>query len=310
MMDHGIMNASYEQVPFSSSELAAGSMAMAAVALVAFLAFQSVSRPGDVPLSGSPSDATRQPEKAPQVPDVSPTSDSAPDNRASPAPARPNETPADFLPNTAAMMKPPALAMTDQPTRLIGLLDLFQMRGFGAASPKPEEEVPTPRGAIRDPSSLSDALWVQTRLRDLGYYSGSISGVWGPASRRALFDFKTMNGLPDGDRWDRETEQALSSRHSVHASSTFIGIWAKSIETCHAGRGIPLVIRPRGAKTDGGKCDFHAVKRETATTWQIQANCSAEERVWRANISLKLTASSLHWTSERGAETYVRCPKP
>jgi hypothetical protein len=335
------MDASYEQQPFSYAELAAGGIAMAAVALVAFLAFQRISGPLALTASASPSSsATRLPETAPPTRpgDLSPAPDPA-------SPAWPKVAPAAA---PAAMVKPWGAATSDQ----LGPLDMFQIRNFAAHSAKPGEEVATSQGAsrslkpeeevaraVRDTSNPSDALWIQTRLRDLGYYSASVTGVWGPASRRALLDFKIMNGLPDGDRWDRETEQAVSSRQSVGAHGTFIGVWAKGIEGCLIGRGALLVIRPSGAKTDGGKCDFHSVKREAATTWQVQADCSAalqqpdtgsdlsawlkraitylssngavatEERMQRANVSLKVTASRLHWTSEHDDEIYFRCPK-
>jgi hypothetical protein len=327
------MNASYEQEPFSYGELAIGSIAMAAVALVAFLAVESVSRPLNPGPSTSPSNTAQPPETGPpskpsdkagkrhrhaptpRVSVVSQTPDQAVENPPAPSLAQPKETPADFPFETAsaAMVKPQVPAISATPAPLMGPFDLQGMRNdFAAWSSKPEGEIPmpVPRGAKRDPSSRSDALWIQTKLRDLGYYAGNLNGVWGPASRSALRDFKTMNGLPADDKWDRETEQGLLSKQSVHASSTFIGNWAQSIEGCQTGGGAPLVIRPRGAKSDGGKCDFNSVKRETATTWRIQADCSVEEWMWRANISLKLTASSLNWTSERGADTYVRCPTP
>jgi hypothetical protein len=328
------MHASYHQDPLSYAELAAGGIALAAVTLVAFLAFQRISRPLDLAASASPSNAMQSsPTGAPKPPeDTSPVPDSAGDNPPSSSPVWPKVV-AEAAP--AAMVKPWAAAMSDK----LGPLNLFQMRNFVAQSANAEEDVPTPRGATRDPSRPSDALWIQTRLRDLGYYSGSINGVWGLGSRRALIDFKIINGLPDGDKWDQETEQAVSSGQSVGAHGTFIGTWAKGIEACQIGHGAVVVIRPRGAKTDGGKCDFHSVKRETATTWQIQADCSAarqqsdtgsdlstlverviayfrsngavaaEEQMQRANISLKLSASRLHWTSEHGVETYLRCPK-
>jgi hypothetical protein len=338
MIGSGIMDASYEQEPFSYAELAAGGIAIAAVVLVAFLAFQRIARPLELTASASPSNATRPPEtaapKSPAGPSLA--RDDAGDNAPAPAPAWPKAA-AGAAP--AVMVKPWAAAMSDQPAPLPGPLDLFHMRNFIAQSAKPEEEVLAPRVATRDPSSPSDARWIQSRLHDLGYYSGSVNGVWGPASRRALIDFKIMNGLADGDRWDRETEQAVSSGQSVGAYGSFIGIWAKTIEACQIGRSAILVIRPRGAKSDGGRCDFHSVKRETATTWQIQADCAAashepdsgsnlstlieqvigyfksngaaakEEPMQRSNINLKLTASRLHWTSEHGVEAYLRCPK-
>jgi hypothetical protein len=213
----------------------------------------------------------------------------------------------------SAVTKLHAPAVSDPPAPVIGPLDLFRMRdGTVAQLPKPETEIsrPAPHGAEKNPSSRSDSLWIQAKLRELGYYSGDINGNWGPVSRSALRDFKTMNGLPGDDRWDRDTEQALSSRQGVRASATFIGGWAWSDEACRTGSGAPIVIRPTGASTDGGKCDFRSVKRETAATWRIQAACSVGERMWHANVNLKLTASNLNWTSERGTDTFVRCRKP
>jgi hypothetical protein len=121
-----------------------------------------------------------------------------------------------------------------------------------------------------------------------------------------------MNGLQEDDKWDQETEQQLLSKQSVPASSTYIGGWAQSVEECQRvrGRSATLVIRLRGAETDGGKCSFRSVKREVAAMWRIQAACSAEGQSWNANIHLKVTGSTLKWSSERGAETYVRCSKP
>jgi hypothetical protein len=152
---------------------------------------------------------------------------------------------------------------------------------------------------------------MQAKLRDLGYYAGNTNGVWGTASRNALRDFKTMNGLAEDDKWDQETEQRLVLGQTVHASSTFVGRWAPGIDECQRlrGSGAPLVIRARGAETDGGKCSFRSVRQEAATTWRVQAACSAEGQSWNASISLKLTGSNLNWSSERGTETYVRCSK-
>jgi hypothetical protein len=330
------MDASWERESFSYAELAAGLLAggitMAAVLLVGFLAFQRISDPMAATLSASPSNATQRsgsdppepfPQSGPPRPGLSPAalvsgvpsaSGSAAHDPSTAITLQLRDPPVDGLPEAApaAVAKPQAPAMSGVPTPVIGAAAPSRMRDeFAAQSLKGEGEVPmpAPRAAVRYPSSRADALWIQARLRDLGYYSGSVNGVWGRASRRALLDFKTMNGLPDGDRWDGETELAVSSRQSVGAHGTFIGTWAKGVEACQPGRETLLVIRPSGAKTDQGKCDFHSVKRETATTWQIQADCSAEERMWQANISLKLSSSSLRWTSERGNQTYVRCPK-
>lgn len=60
-----------------------------------------------------------------------------------------------------------------------------------------------------DVSLAEDAKKVQGRLADLGFYSGRKDGVWGPASRKALGEFKLSNGLVPDDRWDADTEQSL-----------------------------------------------------------------------------------------------------
>jgi hypothetical protein len=211
-----------------------------------------------------------------------------------------------------AAIPPPGAERSLPP--LIGPLDLFRMKdavGVQPPGPTTEAAIPPP-GVERNPSNRSDALWVQTKLHDLGYYAGNSTGVWGQASRNALRDFKMMNGLQEDDRWDQETEQRLSSGQSVHASGTFIGGWADNIGECQhfRGSGAPLVIRSRGAATDRSKCDFRSVKREAATTWRIQAACSSEGQSWNANISVKLNGSNLSWSSEQGAKTYVRCLKP
>jgi hypothetical protein len=303
-----VMNASDEREPFCFLERVAGSVAMAAVALAAVLAFQGILQPLNQNQSANASNATRQPSakvsrrqnhartRTARASDESPTSDGAAVRPPSPGAEQPKEAP----------------AMSDAPAPVIGPVDLFRMRDdVVAQSPKPEREVSmlAPREAEKNPSSRADSLWIQAKLHELGYYSGNITGIWGPVSRSALRDFKTMNGLPGDDRWDRDTEQALSSRQGVRASGTFIGGWARSFEACRTGRGAPIVIRSTGASTDAGKCDFRSVRQETATTWRIQAACFAGERTWQANVSLKLTASSLNWTSERGTNTYVRCPK-
>ncbi len=338
------MNLSNEQEPFSLFELAAGSTAVAAVALIAFLGVR-VSQPNPPPADIS---------QATPLPAAAPSSSAEASQRRRHVPtatarARQSQPPNDvvmrmsesFGPVSAASNPPPSnqVATKGSPASnflveaapstivemrsddtsgapaLIGPLDLFRTKdAISVQPPKPISEAasPAPPEAERNPSNRSDAIWIQTKLRDLGYFAGNGNGVWGPASRNALRDFKTMNGLAEDDKWDRETEQRLLSKQNVPASSTFIGGWAQSVEECQRFRGVgaPLVIRSRGAETDSVKCSFRSVKREVATMWRIQAACSAAGQSWNANVSLKLTGSNLNWSSERGSETYVRCLKP
>lgn len=62
---------------------------------------------------------------------------------------------------------------------------------------------------ILDPSKPNDAQTIQGRLAELGLYKGGIDGIWGKGCRAALRAFKEKNGLPNPDRWDKETQMLL-----------------------------------------------------------------------------------------------------
>ncbi len=162
-------------------------------------------------------------------------------------------------------------------------------------------------GAARNPLTHSDALWIQKRLHDLGYYFGNTDGVWGASSRSALRDFKAINDLQENDTWDRETEERLSDQN-IHI---FVGRWALNVDQCQRSQNgsAPITINSRRAETVGSACNFRSVKREGTNSWRIQALCSADGNSWNARIDLKLIGSKLSWSSERGSETYVRCSR-
>lgn len=342
-----IMNASHEQEPFSLSEFAAGSSAVAAVVLIAFVGVRA-SQPPNPPANnsrdavGAPSASAELTQPRRHVPtatararqglppsDATPSdatmhaaesfSDTATNNtRAARAAATTGALASGFFAEAAPMtvVELQSPSTNGAPPSLIGPPDLLQTKDAIAAPPERsvrEAAVPLPPEPERNPSNRSDAIWIQTKLRDLGYFAGNGSGIWGPASRYALRDFKAMNGLAEDEKWDLETEHRLLSKQNVPAPSTFIGGWAQSVEECQHfhGAGAPLVIRSRGAETASVKCSFKSLKRELATTaWRVQATCSAGGQSWNSNVSLKLTGSSLNWSSESGKETYVRCVKP
>ena len=54
-----------------------------------------------------------------------------------------------------------------------------------------------------------DAIVVQRRLLQLGFYSGSVDGAFGNASRAALTKFKKDKGLANNATWDLATQNAL-----------------------------------------------------------------------------------------------------
>ncbi len=58
--------------------------------------------------------------------------------------------------------------------------------------------------------TVSGTTIVQSRLKQLGYYSGPVDGIWGSMSRNALRNFKlSRSGLTNDDSWDLATQNAL-----------------------------------------------------------------------------------------------------
>ena len=67
--------------------------------------------------------------------------------------------------------------------------------------------------SLIDVTTVSGATLVQSRLKELGYYTNVVDGLWGPASRRALRNFKSsQSGIGYDDRWDLATQRALMGR--------------------------------------------------------------------------------------------------
>jgi hypothetical protein len=378
------MSTSLAQEPFTRLEIAAGSIAVAAVVLITMLGPRfspPFSRPLSQPLSQPQELATPAPSNssvsasgarqwrrgssgAAREPS-NPSPDGSGTTRALPPPNAVSGPVSPTAPNPIAPTAPgpvaadPAIdvgagrvaaaqpAETQRAATPNAPLDAFPFEQAPSArqwTQTREAALAPPPGTERDSVSRFDARLVQARLHELGYYSGNGGGVWGAASRNALRDFKSMNGLQDDDKWDKETEQRLLSRQSIHAASTFVGGWAPDAGTC-PGRadtgarnmtrvsqefwstfsfpgidtrsrppqpirdgGAPLVrISSRGAETAGAKCDFRSVRRATPSKWQIQAVCSADGQSWNAHVSLTLNGTNLTWSSERGSIKYVRC---
>jgi len=64
-------------------------------------------------------------------------------------------------------------------------------------------------GVFLDPNNHTDALMIQTRLKELGYYRNKIDGILGQGSRNALMAVKKDIGLSDTDEWDLVTQFKL-----------------------------------------------------------------------------------------------------
>lgn len=163
-----------------------------------------------------------------------------------------------------------------------------------------------PPGSTRNPLNRADALWVQGKLRELGFHASDGEGVWGDASREALRDFKAANGLPADEIWDAATERLLSAAGQLRADQTFIGAWANSPGECRTGSPAPVTITSRRAEAFGGVCEFVHLERDGGGWW-ARARCKVENRRWHANVRLSLIGNRLVWSSEKGTSTYYRC---
>jgi hypothetical protein len=300
------MDPSIDKKSISGSEIAAGAVALAAVALIALLGLRA-SQPQNLPPAAAVKaptaawtpEATREPSRTrddtrpeSQPPGPQPADPVA--ANATTAPSPPSDPSAEL--ESGPVAKPQRQSIADPALR-------------GSSQPGISESTP-PSDAERTQLKPPDVSAVQTRLRELGYFFGNPTGVWWTASRRALHDFKSMNGLAEDHRWDKETEQRLFSEQAIRATSTFIGRWTGEKGQCPHGPGAPLTIHSRGAKAVGGECDFRSVRREATSRWRIGALCFASGLSWNANISLQLIGPRLTWSSERGTATYVRCLNP
>jgi hypothetical protein len=193
-----------------------------------------------------------------------------------------------------------------------------QSRPTQALSPPIELKPPPPADADRristpdvntqDPLDLNDpqnVLWVQSRLRELGFLSGASRG-WDSFSRSALRDFKAANGLPAIDQWDLSAEELLASGTALRAEQTFIGSWSET--SCEPGEKPGIFITSRRAVSSaGGICEFLSVK-SAGSGWSIATSCSNGAERWTATIRLAMVGDKLVWTGRDRSQTqYSRC---
>ena len=253
------MNASFEQPPSSSSELAAGAVALGVVALITIFGV-STSPPGAV----SPSVASAAPPR---------TVAREPDNVPA-EPARPSQ---------------PSL---DGPASI-------------ASGTTFEVPIVTPPPAVSETQKRARPaarLGVETTAPTSGPATDSLS-----ESHAQALDILRPHDAPPVQHQSRSAETTAAPR--VEA---FIGIWAREPAECRnrATDDQRIRIDARSAESSGGRCAFRSVRQEDADRWRVRASCHAALDSWTAHISLRMIGPNLRWSSERGTETYVRCPSP
>jgi hypothetical protein len=101
-------------------------------------------------------------------------------------------------------------------------------------------------------------------------------------------------------------------RAKAPARAPFAGVWAESPEACtpamqREGSLLAYISARRGRAGDT-TCSFRKIRR-TGNTWNIAAVCSDAETTWKSDVQLSLTRGRLTWTSQKGSQSYVRCPR-
>jgi uncharacterized protein DUF4236 len=214
-------------------------------------------------------------------------------------------TPALVQPPRGETSAPRTSARQSQPTQpLTPPLELKQ-----PTSPAdPTGTTTTADAETKQPLALNDAhnmLWVQSRLRELGFLRGGTNG-WDSFSRLALRDFKTANGLPADDKWDLSAEELLASGSALRVEQTFVGSWSET--SCEPGARPDVFITSRRAVSSaGGVCEFLNVK-SAGSGWIVATSCSNGGEKWTAAIRLAMIGNKLVWTGRDGTQTqYNRC---
>ncbi|MFW6005510.1 MAG: peptidoglycan-binding domain-containing protein [Desulfonatronovibrionaceae bacterium] len=80
----------------------------------------------------------------------------------------------------------------------------------GKASHSAPSEGPLASGAmLLVITDNQDASRIQARLKDLGFYTMKVDGIWGPGSKGALEKFQMSSGLQPSGKWDMGTQMKL-----------------------------------------------------------------------------------------------------
>jgi peptidoglycan hydrolase-like protein with peptidoglycan-binding domain len=90
-------------------------------------------------------------------------------------------------------------------------LDLVANAGnFADATPEPSHHWINAANLSKD-----DVRWAQVELHTIGLYNGSLDGVAGPETKRALLEFQENNGLGRTAALDQQTADLLLGHTGV-----------------------------------------------------------------------------------------------
>ena len=117
---------------------------------------------------------------------------------------------------------------------------------------------------------------------------------------------------PAGEEGAGPEIRAATPRHDIQRAAPLgiVGVWAPETSSCAAGNArkglLPAIITERGARAGETSCVFKN-KRRSKSDWRLLANCTNGPEHWSSNVRLAVKGDRLIWTSERGAQAYIRC---
>ncbi len=76
------------------------------------------------------------------------------------------------------------------------------------------------RSLASDALRKDDIRWAQVELRDRGFYKGSLDGILGPDTKRALGEFQQNTGLGQTASLDAQTWEALTADSGIGQGSS------------------------------------------------------------------------------------------
>ena len=109
---------------------------------------------------------------------------------------------------------------------LVGVLTAVAAAGGVAIATGTKLPAPQPRGVVdevllsavlRQGSTGSEVRQVQQKLKRWGYYSGSVDGTFGPATKKAVIAFQKKNGLRADGVVGADTYRALGMNDAYNA---------------------------------------------------------------------------------------------
>lgn len=171
----------------------------------------------------------------------------------------------------------------------------------GYTPPDPSQSLgglfrPFPRlnGTRLHPLNVLDAISIQSKLSESGYYRGTGDGTWGPASQTALRDFKVANGLAADDGWDSEVEALLTGGRVVSAAETPFGDWAVTGTSCDDPNNTRrLSVSAVQIVAGAGVCRLEQSLTRSGDRWSGLARCSREGQEAAARVALRMASGRL-----------------